>query len=75
MKPEKIIQVGKCRASIFRNPVQKGGKTIDLPKVKFEIRYKDKTDGRWKGTSSMTLSEIPLAILALAKAYDAIASK
>lgn len=73
-KPEKIIMVGPCRASIFRNSFVKDGKTIDLPKVVFEIRFKDKNN-KWRGTTSMCINEIPKAILALQKAYDYLLSK
>lgn len=73
-KPEKIIMVGPCRASIFRNQFVKDGKTIDIPKVVFEIRFKDKRTGQWRGTSSMSINEIPKGILALQKAFDYLLS-
>jgi hypothetical protein len=72
--PEKIIMIGNCRISIFRNLVLKDGKEIELPKVVLEIRYRDKT-GRWRSTQAMTLREIPKAILALQKAFDCLTSK
>jgi hypothetical protein len=43
--------------------------TARLPKVVIEVRYKDKT-GRWKGTNSLSLNDIPKAILALQKAFE-----
>lgn len=67
--PEKIIMVGPCRASVFRNLVLKDGKEIELPKVVLEVRYRDKT-GRWRSTQAMTLREIPKAILAMQKAFE-----
>lgn len=73
--PEKIIQIGKCRVSIFRNALIKDGQRIDMPKVVLDIRYKDEQTGRWKSTSSMTLPEIPKAILALIKAFDYLMTK
>ena len=72
--PEKIITVGKCRASIFRNIIVKDGKDIEMPKVKFEIRFKNR-GGKWQGTSSMTVPEIPKAILALQKAFEYLVTK
>ena len=73
--PTKVFQIGRIRASIFMNEVRdRDGKVLHLPKVKIEVRYRDKRDGRWKGTSSMTLTEIPKAILALQKAYDYLMS-
>ena len=67
--PEKIIMVGQCRVSIFRNLVLKDGKEIELPKVVLDIRFRDKT-GRWRSTSAMTPRELPKAILALQQAFE-----
>jgi len=68
-RPEKIFMVGAARATIFRNEVTKDGKTYEMPKVVLEIRYKTR-DGRWAGTSAMSLHEIQKAILALQQAYE-----
>ncbi len=68
--PEKIIMVGPCRVSIFRNLVMmKDGREIEIPKVVLEVRYRDK-DGRWRGTQGLSVREIPKAILALQKAFE-----
>ena len=72
--PIKMIMIGNCRVSIFRNLVVKDGKEIELPKVVLEVRYRDKT-GRWRSTQAMTLREIPKAILALQKAFEHLASQ
>ena len=69
-KPEKIFMIGPCKAAIFRNIIVKNGEEFQMPKVKFEIRFKDKRSGKWKGTSCMTLPEISKAILVLQKAYE-----
>ncbi len=71
--PEKIIMVGACRASIFRNICLKDGQEIEIPRVVLEFRYKDK-QVRWRGTQGMTIREIPKAILALQKAFEYLAS-
>jgi len=68
-KPETVFKVGAVRASVFRNVIEKNGQTIPLPKVIIEVRYKDKT-GQWNGTNSLSLNEIPKAILALQKAFE-----
>jgi len=68
-KPETVFKVGAVRASIFRNTIQKAGKSIPLPKVVLEVRYKDKT-GQWNGTNSLSLNDLPKAILALQKAFE-----
>jgi hypothetical protein len=68
-KPETVFKVGAVRASIFRNIIQKNGRAIPLPKVVIEVRYKDKT-GQWNGTNSLSLNDLPKAILALQKAFE-----
>ena len=67
-KPEKTFKVGPVRASIFRNPIERDGKSFLLPKVVLEVRYKDKS-GEWKGTNSLSVNDLPKAILALQSAY------
>ena len=68
-KPETVFKVGAVRASVFRNTIEKDGRLIPLPKVAIEVRYKDKT-GQWNGTNSLSLNDLPKAILALQKAYE-----
>jgi hypothetical protein len=68
-KPEISFKVGAVRASVFRNLVANNGRQIPLPKVVIEVRYKDKT-GQWNGTNSLSLNDIPKAILALQKAFE-----
>jgi len=68
-KPETVFKVGAVRASVFRNTIQKNGQFIPLPKVAIEVRYKDKT-GQWQGTNSLSLNDLPKAILALQKAFE-----
>ena len=68
-KPETTFKVGAVRASIFRNVIQKNGRSIPLPKVVIEVRYKDKT-GQWQGTNSLSLNDLPKAVLALQKAFE-----
>jgi len=68
-KPETVFKIGAVRAAIFRNTIEKNGQSIQLPKVVLEVRYKDKT-GQWNGTHSLSLNDLPKAILALQKAYE-----
>ena len=68
-KPEIVFKIGAVRASVFRNIIEKAGKTIPLPKVVIEVRYKDKT-GKWNGTNSLSVNDLPKAILALQKAFE-----
>ena len=73
-KPEKVFKVGPVRASVFFNAIQHNGRTAMLPKVVIEVRYKDKT-GQWRGTNSLSLNDLPKAILALQQAYEFLATK
>jgi hypothetical protein len=68
-KPETVFKVGAIRASVFRNVVVNNGRSVPLPKVVIEVRYKDKM-GEWKGTNSLSLNDLPKAILALQKAFE-----
>jgi len=68
-QPEISFKVGAVRATIFRNLVANNGRMVPLPKVVIEVRYKDKM-GQWKGTNSLSLNDIPKAILALQKAFE-----
>ena len=68
-KPEKVCKFGAVRAAIFRNTIIKEGQTIQLPKVILEVRYKDK-NGNWQGTNSLSINDLPKAILALQNAYQ-----
>ena len=68
-KPEIVFKVGAVRAAVFRNTIEKNGQFIPLPKVVIEVRYKDKT-GQWQGTNSLSLNDLPKAILALQKAFE-----
>ena len=68
-KPEIVFKVGAVRASVFRNSIEKGGQLIQMPKVAIEVRYKDKT-GQWQGTNSLSLNDLPKAILALQKSFE-----
>jgi len=72
-KPETIFKVGAVRAAVFRNAIQKSGQQVWLPKVVLEVRYRD-PQGQWKGTNSLSINDLPKAILALQKAYDYLTS-
>jgi hypothetical protein len=74
-QPEKVFKAGAVRAAVFRNPIAKSdGGEIQLAKVILEVRYRDKA-GQWKGTQSLSLNELPKAILALQQAYAYLLQK
>jgi hypothetical protein len=74
-KPEKVFKVGAIRASIFKNAYQKGIQTAEVSKVVLEVRYKDKKTGEWKGTNSLSINDIPKAVLALEQAYEYLTAR
>lgn len=67
--PETSFKVGAVRAAVFTNIIQRDGRDVPLPKVVLEVRYRDKA-GQWKGTSSLSINDLPKAITALQKAYE-----
>ena len=73
-KPIEVIRVGAVNVSIFENTVMKDGKILTIPKVVFQVRYKDK-QGQWKSTSSLSVNDIPKAINALQRAYQILTEK
>ena len=74
-KPIEVIRVGAVNVSIFENTVLKDDKTLIIPKAVFQVRYKDKTTGEWKSTSSLSVNDIPKAINALEQAYKFLTEK
>jgi hypothetical protein len=74
-KPETVFKAGAVRASVFKNEFQKGSVTAEVAKVVIEVRYKDKKTGEWKGTNSLSINDIPKAILALQQAYEYLMTK
>ena len=73
-KPKHVFKVGPVRASVFHNQIVHNGKQVTLPKVVIEVRYKDK-NGEWKGTNSLSVNDLPKAILALQQAYEFITTR
>jgi len=74
-KPEITFKAGAVRATVFKNIITSNGKSLILPKVVIEVRYKDNKTGQWKGTNSLSINDIPKAILALQKAYEYLTTK
>lgn len=73
-KPETVFKVGAVRASVFKNVTTRDGRSIVMPKVVLEVRYKDKS-GQWQGTNSLSLNDLPKAVLALQQAFEFLTTK
>lgn len=71
--PERIFKMGAVRASVFANPLHRDGQTIALRKVVLEVRYKDR-HGKWQGTNTLSINDLPKAIAALQQAYEYLLS-
>ena len=72
-RPIKKYKVGGIQVAVWENQVVgRDGQEETLHNVTIERRYKDKR-GDWKGTSSLRMADVPKAILALNKAYEAMA--
>ena len=72
-KPEKVFKMGAVRASVFVNTIQRDGMPVALRKVVIEVRYRDK-EGKWQGTNSLSINDLPKAITALQQAYEYLLS-
>lgn len=73
-RPVKKFRVGAISCAVWENEVIFDGRPQKLLKASVERRYKDR-DGVWKSSAQFGRNEIPLAIWALLKAFDAIAQK
>jgi len=72
-RPHHIIKAGPCRVSIFKNTIRINGTDVEFPKLKLEVIFR--RHGRWGRTSSISLRELPAAIMALQKAHEYLLSK
>ncbi len=70
-KPEKKFRAGLVTATVWKNQ-SKEGKLYST--VSFEKGYKD-TEGAWKSTNKLSVSDLPRAMVVLGKAYEHLALK
>ena len=69
-KPVRKFQAGGVSAALWENKTSlKDGRHIETISVTIDRRYKD-SDGEWKSSGSFRESDIPKALVVLAKAYD-----
>ncbi len=70
--PERKIRAGAVSATVWLNKGQKeNGEESEYRTVSLERSYKDK-GGEWKSSNSLRVSDVPKAVAALQKAYEAI---
>ena len=73
--PVKKFTAGAVSAALWTNKTTlKDGRSIDTLSVSLDRRYKD-SEGEWKSSSSFKESDIPKAMLVLAKAYEFMTAK
>ncbi len=71
-KPLCKFSAGQVTAAVWDNKIPgKNGSEVEILKATVQRRYKDK-EGNWKSSNSFSRNEIPLAIYALGKAFQAI---
>jgi hypothetical protein len=74
-KPLKKFQAGGVSAALWTNKsTLKDGRNIETVSVSLDRRYKDSA-GEWQSTGSLKESDIPKAMLVLAKAYEFLTAK
>jgi len=69
MQPEKVFRHGVCLAAIYPNEVVKDGTVKQIRTVNFAKRYRD-PHGEWHNTTSLSVNDLPTAILVLQKSYE-----
>ena len=72
-EPEITFRHGACSAAIFVNEVERGKHSFKTRTVAFQRRYRDQ-NGNWQSTASLSVNDIPKAILTLRKAYEYLTS-
>jgi hypothetical protein len=72
-QPEKVFRSGPCFASVFVNETVKDGTIRQIRTVMFAKRYLDK-EGNWQSTTSLSVNDLPKAVLVLQKAFEYLTS-
>ncbi|MBI4531877.1 MAG: hypothetical protein HY709_10220 [Candidatus Latescibacteria bacterium] len=73
MSPEKVFRSGSCFASVFANEIVKDSTVRQIRTVAFAKRSLDK-DGNWQSTTSLSVNDLPKAVLVLQKAFEYLTS-
>ena len=67
--PEKKFRAGEVVASVWSNLRSFDGQERQVKTVSVERRYKDKSTGEWKSSTSFGARDIPLVKFVLEEAY------
>jgi hypothetical protein len=70
-KPIRKFTAGTVTCSLWENMITIEGESRAMLKATLERRYKDR-NGEWNSSNSYSRNEIPLAIYALQKAFEAM---
>jgi len=73
-KPVRKFTAGTVTCSLWENEITIEGQSRTVLKATLERRYRDQ-HGEWKSSNSYSRNEIPLAIHALQKAFEAMLEK
>jgi hypothetical protein len=73
-KPIRKFRAGTVTCSLWENEILIDGESRTVVKATLERRYKDHS-GDWKSSNSYSRNEVPLAIYALQKAFEAMLEK
>jgi hypothetical protein len=70
-KPKAQFRAGLVSCAVWENEVEVEGQKRTVLKATVDRRYTDKS-GAWKSTHSFTLTDIPLVLYVLRKAFEAM---
>ena len=70
-KPIKDFHAGNIQASIWRQEVEKGGRTVARHSVRFQKHFRN-NDNKYKRTSYYFPNDLPRLILVAQKAFEFI---
>jgi hypothetical protein len=73
-KPKAHFNAGLISCAVWENEIDVEGQRRTILKATVARRYLDKT-GAWKSTQSFTLTDIPLVVYVLQKAFEAMVTE
>ena len=73
-QPDKEFRAGTVTAAIWRNEVEKDGRTVVQHTVRVQKRYRD-ASGEWKTTEYFFPNDLPKLRLVVEKAFEHVSLK